>query len=294
MSISAGDDGLHADTYLEIDGGNINIAGSYEGIESTEIVINGGDISVTASDDGINAADGTSSGFGGFMAGGRCNLTVSGGNLYINANGDGLDANGNMAMTGGSVIVDGPISSGNGAIDYDGTFSVSGGTLVAVGSVGMAMTPGTSSTQNSVRIALDSVQSAGTSISIRSESGTEVITHSPSKVYQSVVVSSPLLKSSETYVIYLGGTEYGRFTVSDTVTSVGGMNGGNGGRGNGNNGNMMPPDMQGMPEMQDSNQNMPMPPDMDTNMNPGMNPVTDPCMNQGINPNRNFNRNMII
>ncbi|MBQ3718105.1 MAG: carbohydrate-binding domain-containing protein, partial [Methanomicrobium sp.] len=338
LSISAGDDGIHADTYLEIAGGVIDIAKSYEGIESKEILISGGSINLAASDDGINAADGTTSGFGGgFMTAGRCNLTVSGGYLYINANGDGLDANGKVVMTGGTVIIDGPINSGNGALDYDSSFTLSGGTLIAAGSVGMAMAPDSSSTQNSVMITFDSVRQAGTLVHIETAGGSEVLTYKPSKVYQSVVVSSPLLKTGESYVVYCGGsdsgtctdglysggkytagTEFERFTISDTVTRVGssagqfaagGMPGGmpgmpNGGnmRGDRMNGTgMMPPDMpvqdmQGMPGMPGDSD---MPPwmnrDMNQSMNPGMNQGMNrdmPGMNPGMNPNRNFNQNM--
>ncbi len=328
LEISTGDDGIHADTYLEIDAGNINIAKSSEGIESKEIVISGGDINVAASDDGINAADGTGSDIGGVMSQGNCKITISGGDIYINANGDGLDVNGNIVMTGGSVIIDGPVNSGNGAMDYDGTFSISGGTLIAVGSVGMVMAPSSSSSQNSVIITFDSVQSAGNAVHIETTDGTEVLTYTPSKVYQSVVVSSPLLKSQESYVVYSGGTEFAEFTISGTLTYVGrsvsqipmgGMPAGNMTMGDRNNpmaggtmmnestvmngdlamngGNMMTGN--GMMPGGMGNANM-MPPDMqgmqgaDSNMPQNMPPNMNGNMgnmNPGMNPNQNFNMN---
>lgn len=40
-------------------------------------------------------------------------------------------------MTGGTVLVDGPTSNGDGALDYDHTATITGGTLVAAGSSGM-------------------------------------------------------------------------------------------------------------------------------------------------------------
>ena len=48
-------------------------------------------------------------------------------------------ANGNVTMSGGIVIVNGPTQGGNGALDYNGTFEITGGTLVAAGTTDMAM-----------------------------------------------------------------------------------------------------------------------------------------------------------
>jgi hypothetical protein len=59
LSITAGDDGVHAELgALVIDGGQIRIAESYEGLEGPVVHLAGGDIDVTASDDGVNAAGG--------------------------------------------------------------------------------------------------------------------------------------------------------------------------------------------------------------------------------------------
>ena len=44
-------------------------------------------------------------------------------------------------MVGGTVLVNGPTNNGNGSLDYDETFDISGGTLVAAGSAGMAQMP---------------------------------------------------------------------------------------------------------------------------------------------------------
>ena len=48
---------------------------------------------------------------------------------------------GSITMTGGDVTVNGPVNGGNGAIDFAGTFDISGGTLLAIGSSGMAECP---------------------------------------------------------------------------------------------------------------------------------------------------------
>lgn len=54
--ITAKDDAVHAESDLIINGGNITITESYEGLEGACIYINDGEISLYASDDGVNAA----------------------------------------------------------------------------------------------------------------------------------------------------------------------------------------------------------------------------------------------
>jgi len=145
-------------------------------------------------------------------------LKINGGYIVINATGDGFDVNGSIAMTDGVVIINGPTSSANGAIDYYYSFTMSGGFLVAAGSYGMAQTPSTSSTQYSVALTLSS-QSAGTMIHIETEDGKEILTFAPSKTYQSVVLCSPELENGTTYIVYSGGSSTG--TVSDGLYSGG-------------------------------------------------------------------------
>ena len=233
LSISGGniilaseDDGIHSDATLLIDGGDINITKSYEGIESAVLTINDGTIHIVASDDGINAAGGNDgSAMGGrpgqnnFEMSGDYHLYVNGGYIAVDANGDGLDINGPIDMTGGTVIVNGPISNGNGALDYAGAFNITGGFLVAVGSSGMAEAPSASSTQYSVMYNFASPQAAGTIVHIETEDGEDILTFVPTKEYQSVVLSSPELENGSTYAVYSGGSSTG--TVTDSLYSGG-------------------------------------------------------------------------
>lgn len=192
-------------------------------------------------------------------------LSISGGYLVIDARGDGVDVNGIINMTGGTVIVNGPTDSGNGALDHSG-FIMTGGILVAAGSSGMAQAPGTSSTQYSVMVNLTSSQPAATMFHIKSSGGEEILTFVPAKLFQSVVFSSPALKNGESYNVYTGGSSTGTttdglysngtytpgaetssFTISGMVTTVGtSAMGGPGGGGNmaspgGASGNMTRP-----------------------------------------------------
>jgi hypothetical protein len=252
--IASGDDGIHADANLVINGGDINITKSYEGLESADanITINNGNIHIVSSDDGINVAGGGDNmGMGGPPDRGGFNpqpqpqvvgnyyLYINGGYIAINADGDGIDSNGSIVMTDGVVIVHGPTSNMNGALDHS-SFTMTGGFLLAAGSSGMAQAPDTSSSQYSLLLNFRSTIPAGTLFHIQtSRQGEEILSFSPSKAYQSIAFSSPELTKGTTYAVYYGGsstgtvvdglyqdgtytpgTPYTSFTISSIVTNV--------------------------------------------------------------------------
>ncbi|MFS0859879.1 carbohydrate-binding domain-containing protein [Paenibacillus taichungensis] len=137
-------------------------------------------------------------------------LHINGGSLTVNAGGDGLDSNGSIYMTDGTVIVNGPTDSGNGALDYDGNFEISGGYLVSAGSSGMAQATSEASTQNTIAMTFPETQKAGTLVHVEDSEGNNILTFAPAKDYQTVVVSSPDLKKDGSYVIYSGGSSTGK------------------------------------------------------------------------------------
>jgi len=206
ISTNSGDDGIHADSSIIINDGLLDIAKSYEGIESSVVTINGGDISVVASDDGINiagGADGSSVngrlGQNDFAVNEDNNLYINNGSITVNADGDGLDSNGNITMTGGTVLVNGPTNDGNGALDYQGTFAISGGTLIAAGSSGMAQAPSETSTQGSIAMYYTLAQQAGTVVTLKDSKGNELVSFKPEKDFQSVVISTPDITIGSSY-----------------------------------------------------------------------------------------------
>ena len=230
FDLTSGDDGIHADRELIIDGGEVTIAKSYEGLEAQAVTINGGKISVTTSDDGINAGGGADSssqnrpGANAFDADEDCVLTINGGEVYVNASGDGIDSNGYVYFNGGTVIVDGPTSNGDGALDSGISISMSGGTVIAVGSSGMAETLGSNSGVCNLSVYFGSTLAAGTLIEVRDSSGETILKHTTVKAVAHMAAGSEKLTLGETYTIYLNGEEYESFTISEVTTTVGNSN----------------------------------------------------------------------
>lgn len=226
-TISSGDDGMHADSALLVNGGTITVTESYEGLEGLNITINDGKIDITASDDGMNAAGGNDqSGFGGMGGDGfkgmqapdaqksdsasedEMWMVINGGYVHVLAGGDGLDSNGDLTINGGEVYVDGPSDNGNSAIDYGekSSFYINGGTVVAVGSSGMAEDVSSDSKQQVAFVKLDSQVDAGDVI-LKDADGNQIISYTAQKKYDCVIISTADLKAGQTYTLSASGSE---------------------------------------------------------------------------------------
>ncbi|MDE7363481.1 MAG: carbohydrate-binding domain-containing protein, partial [Ruminococcus sp.] len=260
LDIKSGDKGIHADSNIKINNGSINIAKSYEGIESAVIEINNGNISLKASDDGLNASDGSvQAGMGTYSD--KVQIIINGGYTEVDADGDGLDSNGNIAINGGTVIVNGSTSGGDGALDSNGEIIITGGTLIAAGMHDMAEYPDSKSTQCVISATFDTTQTADTIVSLKNSDGNDIITFTSIKPFDNIVISSPDILKDETYSISLDGAEYQSITINDTITTIGTQstmggfgNGMHGGRGRGNKGDFQPPTNEnGEFEMPDKN-----------------------------------------
>lgn len=252
-TISTGDDAFHADGTLTVSGGQIDVLSSYEGLEGSDVDISGGEIRIVSSDDGVNAAGGADgSGFGGFggmggpfSAAGDYTITISGGTLHVTAGGDGLDSNGNIVMSGGTVLV---ASSGgaDGALDYEGSFTLTGGLLLAASAGNMAQAP---TDPEQYTLSVSSQLSAGTCLQFLTGSGAEYVFQLPFSAVN-VVFSAPDLNSGDTCAVSYGGSYSGsadgmlctggtysggslltELTISDALTTYGqvGMGGSRGG-----------------------------------------------------------------
>lgn len=245
-TIASGDDGVHADGALTINGGTITITESYEGLEGMTITINGGEISLAASDDGMNAAGGNdSSGFGGMMndafaSDDDCWIEINGGTLVIEAGGDGIDSNGDLTVNGGEVYVSGPTSSADGALDYGGEATITGGIVVAAGASGMAENFGDSSTQGSMLVSFS--QSIQGTVTLADADGNEILSYTPTKSYNCVVISCPEITADGVYTVTCG-TETTTVEMSGLIYG-GGMMGGMGQPGGGGMGQFGDGDME--------------------------------------------------
>lgn len=175
------------------EGPTVLVAGSHEAIEAASVNIYSGSVTLNADDDGINAADGSLKNSG-------AAVSFSGGTLYINSDGDGIDSNGDVLITGGTAVVFGAADGANAAFDCDGSAALTGGTILSVGMMDMADFPeGTTVSFNGVSV------SSGMTIEIKDASGNTVISAMAVKTANSVILTSDLLTSGESYTLYLDG-----------------------------------------------------------------------------------------
>lgn len=219
LNLTSGDDGIHAEDVLKIANGTVAVNNSYEGIEAAKLEIAGGNITVTAQDDGLNAADGTNAEMG--YVNQNCYLIISGGVVRINAAGDGIDSNNAVYISGGETYVDGPTNGGNSALDSEAGIVVDGGTLVAVGAVGMVENPSSGSAQNVLVYTATNSIAAGSTITLKDASGDTVLEYVTAKAAQSVILSKAGLTTGATYTLYVNGTSVGEATLNSVVTTLG-------------------------------------------------------------------------
>ena len=257
LEITSDNKGISSHGDLEISGGDITIHSCTEGVESkAEMTISGGNVRILdASDDGLNT--------GGSDSGSHA-VTISGGYIYVNASGDGVDSNSTWEMSGGTLLVCGPTSGGDGSLDANSNMTYTGGTLLALSSKGMMEYP-----ESGCLIATNCNAAAGEQISIVDKNGTVLATLQSPKAVSDVIYGIGDSDSAD-YTIVTGGTydgtlnedgygEGGSVSGGTEVTANGGtgsMNGGapaGGGQGGAPNG--APNGGQGgtPPEMPNSN-----------------------------------------
>lgn len=208
--IEAGDDAVHAESFLSVSGGSTTVTSAVEGLEAAVVSISGGELALKTSDDAINGSSDTQDVY----------VEISGGSITLDTEGDGIDANGTLTVSGGEITAWGPSDNGNGTIDADAGFTLSGGRLIAPGSAGMAMVP----SSNDIGWVGGNVSAAkGSQVTVAQ--GDRIITSfTAQKNFQHLLVADPSINVGQTVSVTVNGE-------SRTFTANKGSNAGPGGMG---------------------------------------------------------------
>ena len=203
-------------TYYDSDGIEVTEkeSSSPEGIEGKlGIIIEGGNFVIRTTDDSINASrDG-----GAFV-------NISGGKVYASSSkGDCIDSNGDINISGGTLVALSTLGSEDG-FDCDGDLTFTGG--VAAGISGASKSYASSSNKNNsqnVFVLGSSVAGkAGTTMAVEDSSGKAVFAFTiPSGIsYGLVTISSPNLETGKTYSVKSGVTVSGGENYYGLYTSM--------------------------------------------------------------------------
>lgn len=177
------------------------------------------------------------------------NLSICGGTYTLSTGDDGMHADGadqvyggeitiktcyegikgqNMEISGGTIDITAS-DDGNDALDYNGTATITGGTLVAAGMSGMEQNFGSDSTQGTLMMNLTDNQSG--KITLEDANGNTLVSYTPMREYNSVVISCAELSDGSTYTIHTGEnsrevTMEGLVYTDGEVTNAPGQGGG--------------------------------------------------------------------
>ena len=205
IDITANDDGMNAAGGNDASGFGGRGGDGFKGMQAPDAAQKPDDTSENTqkSDDSSDTAQNTDTASDDEMW-----MVINGGYVHVLAGGDGLDSNGDLTINGGEVYVDGPSDNGNSAIDYGekSSFYINGGTVVAVGSNGMAEDVSSESKQQAAFVKLDSQADAGDVI-LKDADGNEIISYTAQKRYDCVIISTAALKAGQTYTLSASGSE---------------------------------------------------------------------------------------
>jgi len=207
------DGAFYSKVSMEISGdekgdGVLNITAENEGLGSEmHLTINGGNINIQSTDDGINTSEDYIS---------VC--TINGGNLNVQASlgkeGDGIDSNGWLVINGGTVIASSNPTSQDAGIDSDMGIYINGGTVIACGN----MYDNVEAESIANTMVLQFADGAKGDLVVKDSNDTEVVSFVCTADYSNVVISSEMLAEG-TYYVYHGETQ---LSHSGMVMGMGG------------------------------------------------------------------------
>lgn len=212
VTVNAADDGIKGEALVRLAGGEVCVESSFEGLEGCLVWLEGGMNYITSTDDGINASGDIRTDY---------LLNIIGGTTFVDAEGDGIDSNDSITQSGGTIIVGGAtLAFDEGAVDAERLAQTTGGTMLAVDSAGMPMGYGSESTQGSLLYTMNTVQSAGTRVSLVDSSGTVVFSLVAPKEFCNIAFSSPSLVQGASYSFVIGGEVSGGTLATEAASST--------------------------------------------------------------------------
>lgn len=208
LNLASGDDAMQSDSELLITDGTVNVSASYQGLAAPVIRIAGGTVTVTAEDDGVNA--GTGDVLAG-QVGSACSVTISGGTVSISAN-RAVNTVGGFFTTGGAVTLESAVPLKCGADS-----AVTGGSLLAAGTLGNTAIFGEGSKQASLLYVFSAEKEAGTVFTLTDAGGSVLIDFTPESAYSTILVSGSALSVGQNYTL-AAGEQSAEVTLEDMNT----------------------------------------------------------------------------
>lgn len=241
LTLSAGDDALHCDYTLNIgaegtDGPSVTITACYEGLEGAAVNVFSGSISIRSTDDCINAANADLTGY-------SYELNIFGGTITAHSDsGDGFDSNGDLTISGGTVLAAGgsggmgmSLAAAQPCVIFGGTMEMPGENMQNGQPNGKEPPSGEERPDGEERPAQGdfggaSLLTQDSSFTVANSGGAVLYTGEAAYNASFVFFSSPDLSEGESYTLTSGETQTESAAQTGTVNSGMGSMGGPGGQ----------------------------------------------------------------
>ncbi len=212
LDISSGNHALSAAKILLIRNGTTDVISSLCGLCSEVIAISGGDTRISASEDGISAESDDEKA--------PCAIRISDGSISVSSAENGIDSDGSIMMSGGTLVISGPVDTENNTLDYDDKFEISGGTLIASGSSKDVKYPSDTSRQRTAVLTFKDTVPAGSNVTLRDELGNVAISNISAERFSTILISSEQFAKGNKYSVFLGDMKLGEFKIDGKITAA--------------------------------------------------------------------------